>query len=131
MIVAPLIERMRNGGWFRRGDSDPFERIPTMSRFDNNRGAIPMTTAHQVLNCLNHEKIRATYGAVGKVIGLPAQSVWRKLGPHSLRASWVVNKRNGEPIDYSPDDKHPDLHRTDHVITTGQELAQLLESSQR
>ena len=88
-----------------------------------------MWTADQILDCLNLERVRATYGAVGEVLGRPARSVGQALGSRSRRASWVVAKKNGEPTDYSPDQKHPDLHRTPHIITTGPELLQLLEGS--
>ena len=89
-----------------------------------------MWTADQILDCLNRERVRATYKAVGEVLGLPARSVGQALGSRSKRASWVVaNKKNGEPTGYSPDLKHPDLHRTPRIVTTGPELLQLLEGS--
>ena len=86
-----------------------------------------MWTADQVLECLNRERVRATYGAVGEVLGVQARSVGQALGSRSKSASWVVAKKNGEPTGYSPDLKHPDLYCTPRIITTGPELLRLLE----
>ena len=48
------------------------------------------------------------------------------LGGRTKRASWVVNAKTGEPTGYGADEKHPDLHRTEQIIRTGEELSQLL-----
>ena len=82
-------------------------------------------TRDQILDCLNRERTRATYGAVGDVIGIPAQSVGRALGRRTQRASWVVNARTGEPTGYNDQQKHPDLRPTSPIITTGDELRRL------
>lgn len=82
-------------------------------------------TVDQILDCLETKRIRASYGAVGAVIGKPAQSVGAALGIRRQRASWVVNGRTREPTGYDPSEKHPDLYRTSHVIKTGEELRRL------
>jgi len=82
-------------------------------------------TVEQIRDCLERERIRATYGAVGAVIGRPAQSVGAALGNRRRHASWVVNARTGEPTDYDPSEKHPDLHRTSEIIRTEDELRRL------
>lgn len=87
----------------------------------------PTLTADQILDCLNCERIRATYGAVGEVLGLRAQSVGAVLGSRTTRASWVVNARTGEPTGYGANEKHPELHRTERIVRTGEELSQLLQ----
>ena len=79
-------------------------------------------TLDQILDCLDRKRIRATYAAVGAVIGRPPQSVGTALGNRTKRASWVVNARTGEPTGYGPGQKHPDLHRTSRIIRTGDEL---------
>ena len=86
-------------------------------------------TLDQILDCLERRRIRATYGAVGAVIGKPARSVGAVLGGRTRRASWVVNARDGEPTGYLPHLKHPDLHRTPHVIRTGDELRRICAPS--
>jgi alkylated DNA nucleotide flippase Atl1 len=89
----------------------------------------PTPKVDQIVDCLNRERIRATYGAVGEILGRPAQSVGGVLGGRTKRASWVVNAKTGEPTGYGADEKHPDLHRTEQIIRTGKELSQLLKSS--
>ena len=79
-------------------------------------------TTDQILDCLDRQRIRATYGAVGAVIGRPPQSVGAVLGSRTQRASWVVNARTGEPTGYDRRQKHPDLYRTARIIRTGDEL---------
>ena len=81
----------------------------------------------KVLECLNREKVRCTYGAVADVIGGIPLGVSRQLVPKRPWASWVVNKRTGDPTSYTEDQKHPDLYRKKHVITTGEELVQCMK----
>ena len=82
-------------------------------------------TLDDILDCLERERVRATYGAVGAVIGRSARSVGAALGKRRKRASWVVNARTGVPTDYDPTEKHPDLYLTSHIIKTGEELRRL------
>ena len=85
----------------------------------------PQITVDQILYCLESQRIRATYGVVGEVIGRPAQSVGAALGTRRQRASWVVNARTREPTDYDPSEKHPDLYHTSRIIRTADELRRL------
>ena len=81
----------------------------------------------EVLDCLNHYRLRATYKAVGKVVGCHWRQVGDLLGaPHPL-TSWVVRKDTGLPSpevfgDDEPLLRHPDLERSDHVIERHEEL---------
>lgn len=76
----------------------------------------------KIVAFLNQEHRRATYGAVGEALGLPAQAVGGMLGPRCAEASWVVNADTREPSGYSTADKHAALHERSDVITTGLEL---------
>jgi len=76
----------------------------------------------QILDFLIRNRIRATYGAVGTVIGLPAQSVGKALGRRCPRASWVVRTRDGEPSGYTTQEKDPNLNPTTDIIRTGADL---------
>lgn len=85
----------------------------------------------EVLKCLNHYRVRATYQAVGEVIGCH----WRHVGAQHLkkasrRTSWVVNKTTRQPSgdDYTVEPllKHPDLERSDHVIEDPEQLLALI-----
>ena len=88
-------------------------------------------TVDQILECLEGKRIRATYGAVGAVIGRSARSVGVALGSRRRRASWVVRARDGEPTGYDHHQKHPDIYRTRHIIKTGDELRHLCAESHR
>ena len=81
----------------------------------------------KVLEFLNREKVRCTYGAVADVIGGIPLGVSQQLGSRRPWASWVVNKRTGDPTGYTEDQKHPDLYRKKHVITTGEELVRRMK----
>ena len=82
---------------------------------------------HLILDCLNRERIRCTYAAVADVIGGVARGVGQRLEAKDPRNSWIVRKDTGEPTGYPDHQKHPDLHRTAHIITTGKELRALLK----
>ena len=82
---------------------------------------------HLILDCLNRERTRCTYGAVAAVIGSAARGVGQRLEAKDPRNSWMVNKDTGEPTGYLDSQKHPDLHRTPHIITTEKELRELLK----
>ena len=84
-------------------------------------------TVHRILDCLNRERIRCTYGAVAEVIGGIPLGVSHYLEARDPRHSWIVNKSSGRPTDYLSSEMHPDLRRTSHIITTGEELQRLLK----
>ena len=81
-----------------------------------------MATMPEILDFLNEERVRATYGAVGGVLGQPARDVWRALQGQGRRASWVVNGTTGDPTGYTTNQQHPDLYRTQRIIRTGADL---------
>jgi hypothetical protein len=90
--------------------------------------ALEMTpTIDEILEVLNRRRVRATYGAVGEVMRVPARSVSRWLGERRPEASWVVAKQTLRPTGYTDDELHPDLPGS-RVVTTGAELRQLLET---
>jgi superfamily I DNA/RNA helicase len=80
----------------------------------------------EVVDCLNAQKIRATYGAIGKVCGIEAKSVGMALGERRPWASWVVNASTGEPTGYKASEKHPDLYVNARVIADPEALRRLL-----
>ena len=85
----------------------------------------------RVLDCLEEMKVRATYGAVGPVVGLPPRCVGPVIGMlnngggRSPRGSWVVSKANKLPTGYTEEQLAPGLRST-KVITTQEQLRQLL-----
>ena len=84
-----------------------------------------VATLNEILECLDRERVRATYDAVGEVLELPARSVGRQLRNHARQTCWVVSARTGRPTDYSDERTHPELFRTPRIINTGAELMQL------
>lgn len=76
----------------------------------------------EIIRFLNQEKVRATYGAVAGVLGVVAQSMGARLGPHTPEASWIVNAKTGRPTGYAAGEVHPDLTMDPVIITTADEL---------
>lgn len=74
-----------------------------------------------VLMALNQRLQRATYAAVGGVVGLPAQSVMQGRQKAAM-SSWVVSKKTHLPTGYAAGECHPKLTSNPHVIQTADEL---------
>jgi hypothetical protein len=85
-------------------------------------GTIGRATLEDVLTLLNAEQIRATYGAVGEVIGVSPRALGTFLGAHRPEASWVVSAENGLPTDYDQTEWHPALLSRGEIISTGRAL---------
>ena len=86
-------------------------------------------TANQILDYLSTHRIRATYGAVGKVLGVPPRSVGKELGPRCHRASWVVSAATGKPSGYQPHQLDPALTPDTALIHTAADLLQRMSIS--
>ncbi len=85
-------------------------------------------TIDQILMALNKHKVRATYSAVGSVLGCTSESVaTRYLRDRRPEASWVVNSESMEPIGYKSDDVHPDLMLHSMIIRHPDTLVALLK----
>lgn len=82
-----------------------------------------------IISCLNKNKVRCTYSAVGDVLGIEAQSVSGLLGERRPEASWVVSREKQEPTGYTDEQKHPELFSNPEVIDNGDELRKLLAES--
>jgi hypothetical protein len=86
------------------------------------RGSVATTSLPEILQFLNDQQIRATYGAVAEVLGLGPRSMGVSLGPRTVEASWIVNGATGLPTDYSQQEMHPSLLRHNEIIKSGIEL---------
>ncbi|HLM66062.1 MAG TPA: hypothetical protein VK358_00980 [Longimicrobium sp.] len=86
-----------------------------------------MFSLQQILAELQRHRQRATYGAVGGLIGIPARSVMSG-HPKDPLHSWVVRKSNGQPTGYLPVEKDPALTTRPEVISTADELRAWLEA---
>ena len=74
-----------------------------------------MWTLDQILDLLSRFHQRATYGAVGGVLGVPAKFVMRGCSKDP-RHSWVVNQKTGDPTDYTPAQCDPQLYARDTIL---------------
>lgn len=79
-----------------------------------------------VLRELNAAKQRATYGAVGGLLGQLPRSVMGRL-PRIPKYSWVVLADTHEPSGYSRAQMDPELRSNAHVITNAAELRSWLD----
>jgi alkylated DNA nucleotide flippase Atl1 len=80
----------------------------------------------RVLEVLQREKTRCTYGALAELIGASPRDVGVFLDPKRPEASWVVNKKTGMPTGYKSFQIHPELQTYERVIERGEELKRLL-----
>lgn len=81
----------------------------------------------QITAVLARHSQRATYGAVGGLVGLPAQSVMAGL-PKNAQNSWIVSKTTGMPTGYSANEIDPHLLDNEYVITAWGKLEVWLHS---
>ena len=89
------------------------------SKTSRPRGAIGSATLPEILAFLNAAQVRATYRAVGDVIGVSPIAMGRTLGLRTVEASWIVSAETGLPTGYSKDELHPSLRQTDEIINSG------------
>src|SRR5258705_8629231 len=84
--------------------------------------AASQPSLNTIVEFLNHEEIRATYGAVAGVLGVNAQSIGAMLGARRVEASWIVNAESGLPTGYDQSQVHPALFKNLAVIMSASEL---------
>lgn len=91
-----------------------------------------MTRIDDILEALNAENIRATYKAVGEVLGVDPRNVApRFLGNRRPAASWVVASSTGMPTGYLKANCHKELTSNPRVIDSKEELLELIEKHQQ
>ena len=81
---------------------------------------------NRVLEALQQEKTRCTYGALADYIGASPRDIGKLLTPKRPESSWVVNKKTGLPTGYETFQLHPDLKTHEKVLDQGDELRRLL-----
>ena len=82
-----------------------------------------------IINCLNANKVRATYHAVAGVLQVPPVGVGSMLGERRPEMSWIVDEETGRPHGYAVDALHPELFAQRLVINAPGELSNLLRNS--
>jgi len=78
----------------------------------------------RITKLLQFKRQRATYDAVGELLGIPAQNVGKELGDKNPQHSWVVNGDTGQPVGYTESEKDDNLPPS--PIRTAEELARWL-----
>lgn len=79
-----------------------------------------------ILKELRAARQRATYGAVGGLLGRLPRSVMQGL-PRVPANSWVVLAATGEPSGYSRGQMDPALRQSHHVISDSADLRNWLD----
>jgi hypothetical protein len=92
------------------------------------RGAIVDTNLAEILRFLNDQQTRATYRAVGDLLGVSPQSIGAALGARTIEASWIVNTSTGLPTGYADHEMHAALFKNEDIISSSVQLALRLTS---
>lgn len=79
----------------------------------------------QILDALDRQHQRATYGAVAAVLNKAPRTLMHGR-ERDHRHSWVVRRKSGEPTGYEAEQMHPDLTSSKRVIETREELERWL-----
>lgn len=87
-------------------------------------------TLDSILDALNSNHQRATYGAVAAVVGGLARSVMTGR-PKDWRHSWVVSAQTALPSQCSPQQMHPRLRANSLILSTGDALREWLDAAER
>jgi len=80
-----------------------------------------------VVERLSRHAQRATYAAVGGVVGRLARGVMRGR-PKTHENSWVVAKENGEPTGFTAEERDPRFPGQGEPINTADDLRQWLDA---
>ena len=80
-----------------------------------------------VIDYINKVKTRCTYNAAAKALGITQQALKKQLGERRPEVSWFVSPSSGEPFHYTDSEKHPELYRTERIISLANVLIRNLD----
>ena len=86
----------------------------------------PPYSLETIVGLLDQHHQRATYAAVGALVGVQPRAVMLGL-PKEPRYSWVVNGGTGAPLDFTGEEVHPALTEHPRIIGTMDELMVWIE----
>jgi hypothetical protein len=99
---------------------------------DERHGVPPGTAGDasltEIIQFLNHQQVRATYGAVAELLRAMPRSMSTRLGARRAEASWVVSATTGLPTKYGAHEMHPALRAKREIIGSGGELMKQLSA---
>lgn len=104
----------------RRGEN-PRAPAPLAVASSSVRGCLD-PRLDEIVEFLNDDQTRATYGAVAGVLGVPPISLGARLGRRRIEASWIVSASSGLPTGYGEREMHPALLSKAEVITNADEF---------
>ena len=82
-------------------------------------------TLDQVLDALDANQQRATYGAVAALLGKSPRTLMQGR-ERDMRHSWVVSRLTGQPTGYDTTLLHPELRKRDEILGTKEALGSWL-----
>ena len=80
-----------------------------------------------IVELLDRQKQRATYGAVAGLLGKAPRSLMTGR-PKDHAHSWIVNQKSGTPSGFPAGEVHPALHARSRILQTPEELGAWLAS---
>lgn len=80
-----------------------------------------------VVDYLNTVTTRCTYNAAAKALGITPHALKKLLGERRPEISWLVSVGTGDPVGFTDEQKHPELYRTQRIITSAEVLTRNLE----
>lgn len=80
-----------------------------------------------IVDYLNEVKTRCTFNAAAEAVGITPQALKKQLGEPRAEVSWLVSPTSGEPMRYTDSQKHPELYRTNRIITSSKVLKRNLD----
>ena len=82
-------------------------------------------TLDQILDALDANHQRATYGAVAALLGKSPRTLMQGR-ERDTRHSWVVRRETGQPTGYDANLLHPELRQRDAILQTKEDLSSWL-----
>jgi hypothetical protein len=88
---------------------------------------MPDERMDRIIDALDRERQRATYGALAAVLGKAPRTLMSGR-QRDQRHSWIVSRRSGRPSGYDAEQMHPDLLANEKIIETRGDLEHWLTS---
>jgi hypothetical protein len=86
---------------------------------------MPEDRMDQIIDALDRERQRATYGAVAAYLGKAPRTLMAGR-ERDQRHSWIVSRKTGTPTGYDPSQMHPELLANDRILETREEMERWL-----
>jgi hypothetical protein len=88
---------------------------------------MPDERMDRIIDALDRERQRATYGAVAALLGKAPRTLMSGR-QRDQRHSWIVSRKSGTPSGYDTPQMHPDLRVNERILETRADLEHWLSS---